>query len=114
MTIGASVSCSCFPFLFFFLLIRRPPRSTLFPYTTLFRSVGRQCLEAHAPWNLELKVNPRVAPVPPPRGLGGDSAAVAVPRRFVLCVHGTNRHAIRVFHDLNKWFAVVTVASPSS
>src|SRR5205085_6629833 len=26
--------------LFFFLLIRRPPRSTLFPYTTLFRSRG--------------------------------------------------------------------------
>src|SRR6202012_6296877 len=27
-----------FPSLFFFLMIRRPPRSTLFPYTTLFRS----------------------------------------------------------------------------
>src|SRR2546430_12590960 len=27
-----------FIFLFFFLMIRRPPRSTLFPYTTLFRS----------------------------------------------------------------------------
>src|SRR2546429_4087930 len=27
--------CLCF---FFFLMIRRPPRSTLFPYTTLFRS----------------------------------------------------------------------------
>src|ERR1035437_11059072 len=27
--------CLCF----FFLMIRRPPRSTLFPYTTLFRSV---------------------------------------------------------------------------
>src|SRR2546426_5096211 len=26
---------------FFFLMIRRPPRSTLFPYTTLFRSVQR-------------------------------------------------------------------------
>src|SRR2546427_2987563 len=26
-------------FIFFFLMIRRPPRSTLFPYTTLFRSV---------------------------------------------------------------------------
>src|SRR3712207_6864120 len=25
--------------IFFFLMIRRPPRSTLFPYTTLFRSV---------------------------------------------------------------------------
>src|SRR5436189_5970625 len=40
-----SLMCSCFfvfPaicfFLFFFLMIRRPPRSTLFPYTTLFRS----------------------------------------------------------------------------
>src|SRR2546422_8020968 len=28
-------------FCFFFLMIRRPPRSTLFPYTTLFRSVWR-------------------------------------------------------------------------
>src|SRR2546425_5205705 len=27
------------PFVFFFLMIRRPPRSTLFPYTTLFRSL---------------------------------------------------------------------------
>src|SRR5260221_13888042 len=26
---------------FFFLMIRRPPRSTLFPYTTLFRSPSR-------------------------------------------------------------------------
>src|SRR5256885_8025357 len=26
------------PIFFFFLMIRRPPRSTLFPYTTLFRS----------------------------------------------------------------------------
>src|SRR5258708_40168162 len=30
---------SQFLFLFFFLMIRRPPRSTLFPYTTLLRSV---------------------------------------------------------------------------
>src|SRR5207253_10537488 len=28
----------CISFIFFFLMIRRPPRSTLFPYTTLFRS----------------------------------------------------------------------------
>src|SRR2546430_7324788 len=33
---------------FFFLMIRRPPRSTLFPYTTLFRSVRRLvALAAH-------------------------------------------------------------------
>src|SRR3712207_8248596 len=30
---------------FFFLMIRRPPRSTLFPYTTLFRSGGGEALE---------------------------------------------------------------------
>src|SRR3712207_8510633 len=30
--------------LFFFLMIRRPPRSTLFPYTTLFRSLDDQVL----------------------------------------------------------------------
>src|SRR5436309_10379312 len=29
----------CLSLSFFFLMIRRPPRSTLFPYTTLFRSV---------------------------------------------------------------------------
>src|SRR2546425_11677624 len=34
-----SLSVLDFFFLFFFLMIRRPPRSTLFPYTTLFRSV---------------------------------------------------------------------------
>src|SRR3712207_8555587 len=28
------------PIIFFFLMIRRPPRSTLFPYTTLFRSAA--------------------------------------------------------------------------
>src|SRR2546425_7421936 len=31
--------------LFFFLMIRRPPRSTLFPYTTLFRSVVADVFE---------------------------------------------------------------------
>src|SRR5256885_3666561 len=31
--------CTFFPLCFFFLMIRRPPRSTLFPYTTLFRSI---------------------------------------------------------------------------
>src|SRR5436853_6686691 len=31
----------CIVILFFFLMIRRPPRSTLFPYTTLFRSLSK-------------------------------------------------------------------------
>src|SRR3712207_7317758 len=33
---------------FFFLMIRRPPRSTLFPYTTLFRSWRtNHCIQGH-------------------------------------------------------------------
>src|SRR3712207_7165170 len=34
-------------FFFFFLMIRRPPRSTLFPYTTLFRSADAAGTDAH-------------------------------------------------------------------
>src|SRR2546429_257054 len=38
-----------FSFFFFFLMIRRPPRSTLFPYTTLFRSVRQARREDGSP-----------------------------------------------------------------
>src|ERR1041384_8750896 len=38
--------CYCF---FFFLMIRRPPRSTLFPYTTLFRSPRERSVPCRAP-----------------------------------------------------------------
>src|SRR5262249_60858830 len=48
------------PSSFFFLMIRRPPRSTLFPYTTLFRSVpeegqqGAECrMQAEEPVEVE-------------------------------------------------------------
>src|SRR5258705_266592 len=34
---------------FFFLMIRRPPRSTLFPYTTLFRSIRQALVERVGP-----------------------------------------------------------------
>src|SRR5437868_14118461 len=35
-----SVSCVALCYLFFFLMLRRPPRSTLFPYTTLSDLAG--------------------------------------------------------------------------
>src|SRR5690348_18446348 len=42
-TFSISIFCFITVFLFFFfLMIRRPPRSTLFPYTTLFRSRPRR------------------------------------------------------------------------
>src|SRR3712207_9218422 len=42
MTVMITISQLCLFFVFFFLMIRRPPRSTLFPYTTLFRSIMRE------------------------------------------------------------------------
>src|SRR2546422_6740264 len=45
-------------FLFFFLMIRRPPRSTLFPYTTLFRSDDAE--PPHAETCGPVHVNPLV------------------------------------------------------
>src|SRR2546425_11019431 len=41
-----TITCIFILLSFFFLMIRRPPRSTLFPYTTLFRSV-REHLRGH-------------------------------------------------------------------
>ena len=37
----------------FFLMIRRPPRTTLFPYPTLFRSRSRDVLERICPLDLD-------------------------------------------------------------
>src|ERR1051325_11807783 len=41
------MSPACYSISIFFLMIRRPPRSTLFPYTTLFRSIGPMRLRLH-------------------------------------------------------------------
>src|SRR5256885_13071169 len=45
--------------LFFFLMIRRPPRSTLFPYTTLFRSPNRNLLHDRLRQAVYSQRNPR-------------------------------------------------------
>src|SRR6266511_4879353 len=46
-----------FSIFFFFLMTRRPPRSTLFPYTTLFRPAG---------WSAALGLRADLPPVPGP------------------------------------------------
>src|SRR5256885_2950371 len=62
-------------FFFFFLMIRRPPRSTLFPYTTLFRSrLGTETARRRA-----RGVGRRRAGRSPRRPLGGS------PRRDLRC-----------------------------
>src|SRR3712207_6850931 len=47
-------------FIFFFLMIRRPPRSTLFPYTTLFRSRDELLPHALPADGLERRAEPRL------------------------------------------------------
>src|SRR3989449_8254912 len=63
--------------MFFFLMIRRPPRSTLFPYTTLFRS---------PPIDVAARLGGRV----PRRPDGG-----APPRHRPHHAHGARHHAAR-------------------
>src|SRR5688572_32349285 len=49
--------------IFFFLMIRRPPRSTLFPYTTLFRSGKTACTSGSAhPLGRRVKRRPGCRP----------------------------------------------------
>src|SRR6266511_3385140 len=59
-------------FIFFFLMIRRPPRSTLFPYTTLFRS---RAGEGRTP-----RGRPRTSVAATPRGARDATAKLAVDR----------------------------------
>src|SRR5215203_7093418 len=77
MFVMLSVGCFLL-FLFFFLMIRRPPRSTLFPYTTLFRS--------------------RPAGLRPARGRRDDEvlAGAVPPARRRLAVAGRDRKSTRL------------------
>src|SRR3712207_6490535 len=61
----------------FFLMIRRPPRSTLFPYTTLFRSPGPAGRGADAARPGRVAGRRGRLPHPVDAGAGGAGAAVA-------------------------------------
>src|SRR5215211_8816818 len=88
------VGVVCGLFLFFFLMIRRPPRSTLFPYTTLFRSLGRRPRRV-LPERTLGHVRPHEAGAEeehrdPPRELVRERLAVAADRRLARRVGGAN------------------------
>src|SRR5256885_4565016 len=87
--------------LFFFLMIRRPPRSTLFPYTTLFRSV----LHQHAPPAARPADSPRV----PSRDVHGvPHAAARAERARRGAIHGACRD--RKSTRLNSSHLVISYA----
>src|SRR3712207_6947961 len=76
--------------LFFFLMIRRPPRSTLFPYTTLFRSApnsgrrpGTTC-----PWRVTRRPRPRPIPRSPcsmPAKRSEEHTSELQSRQYLVC-----------------------------
>src|SRR3712207_9079060 len=74
-------------------MIRRPPRSTLLPYTTLFRSLAAIALSSDAGHNLDLLRQPQRQPqlIGRPRGV------------FVLLVRGDDirrrSHLVEELHD---------------
>src|SRR2546422_11496739 len=58
-------------------MIRRPPRSTLFPYTTLFRSIGVPT--ARVARAVVEQVQRRIVGIPAPRGPAAARPLVALP-----------------------------------
>src|SRR3712207_7412251 len=72
---------------FFFLMIRRPPRSTLFPYTTLFRSAPTPAWGSGGTREIRRNDRRRSAPTVPHR-----SEQPAGPGR--LHVEGPPRHSV--------------------
>src|SRR5256712_6739281 len=88
--------------IFFFLMIRRPPRSTLFPYTTLFRSISSERLgDAHCRRLVHpalLRQLQRRAPqgAVQQRVVPGERLEVPSDRRLIAARHGTREGVLRL------------------
>src|SRR2546426_831150 len=71
-------------------MIRRPPRSTLFPYTTLFRSGGGTCVGCHGP---DAKGSPLGPDLTGHRWLWGDGSFKSIERTIAQGVPTPKEHA---------------------
>src|SRR3989454_4682024 len=92
MSFSSSINRLCRLLLFFFLMIRRPPRSTLFPYTTLFRS-GLEIEKG------EIKVSQTMATNIPGIFAAGD--IITYPGKLKLIATGASEAAIAVNHAVH-------------
>src|SRR5206468_12228621 len=68
---------------FFFLMIRRPPRSTLFPYTTLFRSSLPFMDFSTAKWEMLIGVRNFFRDAAPDQSVYDELLVVRPPKRIV-------------------------------
>src|ERR1043165_7144925 len=76
----SAANFTLFPY-FYFVMIRQPPRSTLFPYTTLFRSHGRRALAVLPGGAVRRARGARPLPAGHPAG-GGPQGAERAQRRL--------------------------------
>src|SRR3989337_4002705 len=100
-----SLRCVLF-FVFFFLMIRRPPRSTLFPYTTLFRS------PPGAPARRRGRARPRA---PPPRDrkstrLSSSHGSISY---AVFCLKKKNKHSDKHLNHVVAYSVTSDLRTPS-
>src|SRR5258707_5617850 len=68
-------------------MIRRPPRSTLFPYTTLFRSVVCCCVSLASPGTRadELQAGAARCDITPPLGRSEEHTSELQSRQYLVC-----------------------------
>src|SRR3712207_8611612 len=93
---------------FFFLMIRRPPRSTLFPYTTLFRSPIPPTLHLRGAVSLVHPLSPLSPDCDSSRYLSDESASQ--PARVVICRQPRTTSLDRKSTRLNSSHANISYA----
>src|SRR3712207_7643377 len=88
--------------IFFFLMIRRPPRSTLFPYTTLFRSGAWR---SSATWSSRRPRRSvcRPARCSPPRRRSEEHTSELQSRQYLVCrlLLEKKKNLLVSFHDIS-------------
>src|SRR2546422_5965019 len=84
MCLSSSPYAPLVPLFFFFLMIRRPPRSTLFPYTTLFRSQGLFRLRGGTGRRCGARAG-RARHLPPPRSRSEEHTSELQSRLHLVC-----------------------------
>src|SRR5262249_60643766 len=112
------VASSLFPILrLFFLMIRRPPRSTLFPYTTLFRSKGKDTRDYLAAAFPELNAWERVSVQQECRDRKSGSAGMPRPISYaVFCLKKKKQQRFeetQQFRPVIRWSAAADITAHS-
>src|SRR3712207_8875061 len=99
------------PYICFFLMIRRPPRSTLFPYTTLFRSAlpkektaGKENESSTAAETMEKTTESK-------RKRSEEHTSELQSRQYLVCRLLLVKNKLRHVHLRPEWFTIHTLRS---